>query len=172
MEGKYCAGLRLDQLPDTLPDRLGSALLRGFLNNVRAKAIEARSTLDILRNEMMAASDKLWEAMRQQAEARKGSRMHRHSETAQRAKDEFRDRRQSARARTYISESVRGAMQIMRLTELPDSAQLKKRYLELARECHPDHHPGKDDEFKRLAEAYSFLSKRIVPAAMRNSSES
>ncbi len=172
MDGKYCSGLRLDQLPDALPERLGSALLRGFLNNVRAKTIEARSTLDSLRTEMMAATEKLWDAMRQQSEARKGSRMHRHTETAQRAKDEFRERRQSARARSYISESVRGAMQVMRLTELPDSTQLKKRYLELARECHPDHHPGKDDEFKRLAEAYSFLSKRIISTTARNHGDS
>jgi hypothetical protein len=171
LHGKHCSGLRLDRLPESLPERLNSPILRGFLQNVRVKALEVRTALDQLYSDMFAASEKLWDSMRRQAEEQRGSRMYRHTETAQRAKDEFRERRQSAaRARTILlSQPVLDALAIMRFTELPDLQGLKRRYLELARELHPDHNPGKDDEFKKLGEAYTYLTRRIKPIVQRPS---
>ena len=61
--------LRLNELPEGLPDELESAALRRFLENVRDALIESREILDSNYEQLWSASLPFWEAKKKQVDS-------------------------------------------------------------------------------------------------------
>lgn len=59
------------------------------------------------------------------------------------------------------------ALREMGLPRAAPLALIRQRYRQLARACHPDHHPnqpGKAERFQRLAAAYEILTRNSPPS--------
>lgn len=55
----------------------------------------------------------------------------------------------------------RDSLKFMGFNELPNAAELRKKYRELAKKLHPDVQQGQDHSFKKLVESYKILQKKI-----------
>ena len=155
------SNLRLDELPEHLPEYLHSPILDGYLSNVRRELKSARKKLDQCYQLLMNRSEEVWAYQEKQRRVA-SSGFHKNHE-AERMRSEFRKRRQSARARISLTAPVRDALTVMGFDEFPEKTELKRRYLTLAKEHHPDAASGCEDSFKRLSHAYNYLTERLRP---------
>jgi len=173
-------GLRLDQMPEALPEVLESRILRAFLIKVKAELVSVRARLDACYQQLVVASEALWNVQREaeRAKEREQSRAQAREQTREQAgrwrdqaaetRDEFRKRRQSAQKERAqeARQSVRTsgdleALRYMGFEKLPSADELRQRYLFLAKTYHPDR-GGSEDKFKMLTRAYRQLSARIT----------
>ena len=158
--------LRLDVLPDGLFPALESRPLRAFLLNVRQEILNARERIDECYARLLAASDNFWDSQKRN----KGNRKPRErvfgtgsSQSAARAREEFRQRRARAVRSVFLAPQDLQALQFMGFDELPSQVELRQRYLVLAKKLHPDRQGGKDEGFKVLSSAYERLLTRVQP---------
>jgi|GEM_PF-850595 len=178
--------LRLDLLPDRLPENLESRALRAFLGNVRNEYFIVREKLDACYKLLKDATENLWDTQ-MKADQERAAREQRLKSEAEKAKrpwtdsanemrDEFRRRRQSAqreRARdarasygapgaggTRVPKSAKEAesLRLMGFEDFPSADSLRRRYLQLAKTHHPDR-GGSEDTFKMLTRAYHQLAE-------------
>ena len=52
-------------------------------------------------------------------------------------------------------------LQLMGFNQIPQMKELRKRFLQLSVECHPDK-GGSDKKFQELLDAHNFISKFII----------
>jgi hypothetical protein len=163
------AHLRLDRLPDGLPESLDSRALRAFLLNVRSEILATRELLDGCYRELLATSERLF--ARQRDSVRERAREARSSEAHARAnraagdlREEMRRRREGAVAPggLLLGPDDLAALRFMGFRQMPSSADLRKRYLTMAKDLHPDRSSGSDTSFKLLVTAYNRLTERLA----------
>ena len=135
--------LRLDELPEGLPDDLDSPSLIAFLTKVRAAVDLLRSELDRCFQDVFGASERFLLAYYRP-----------------RAGAGQRQKRQSARSPTAQDRVLERSLHFMSFSHTPNLQVLRKRYLELAKSCHPDISGGDDSRFKDL----NFHYQRILRA--------
>jgi hypothetical protein len=162
------AGLRLDHLPDGLPEALHSTALTGFLANVKKLYSQTRSEVDQCYQMLWKASTELWHA---QAKEKPRSRSQDRASERQRTydtgsyKQQAEDLRAGFRKRRGDIQGFRAidvrAMQFMNFQTLPSMDQLRRRYHDLAKKMHPDLVGGDAESFKNLSLYYSHLTKLI-----------
>jgi DnaJ domain len=158
------SGFRLDILPDGLTLPLESRPLRAFLLNVRQEIISVREKLDDCKKRLWAASEPFWEAQKKsQASQRFRSRVYGSggAASAERAREEFRQRRTRTLRAVFLAPADMQAMQFMGFEELPSQTELRQRYLTMAKKLHPDRQDGRDENFKILSSAYERLLARV-----------
>ncbi len=156
------AGIRLDTLPEKLPEDLSTPVLRGYLTNVRANLAEVRQMLDGIFGRIFLASEKMWLHQRKLAKSEPQPAGPQQWAEARRIRDDLRARREAQRTTYRYSNTISAALEALRLDRMPsDEQELRRRYLELARELHPDRNEGRDDEFKQIAQAYDILCKAV-----------
>ncbi|WP_085902848.1 J domain-containing protein [Kiloniella majae] len=74
------------------------------------------------------------------------------------------DDKQSEQTRKFMPEEERQALRILGLDTIESLKQIKKRYLALAKELHPDTNggaKGAEDRLKKVNQAYSLLKNSI-----------
>ncbi len=158
-------GLRLDVLPEGLPQKLESKLLKSFLLNVKREVLSTRKLLDECFERLWKVSESLWlHQKRADREVKKTQ------ETADSVRQEFKKRR---RAGAYqfrhgghsgtISSPMfdLDALQFMGFNEYPSIETLRQRYLLMAKKLHPDRDGGSEEAFKMLNKVYRHLTKRL-----------
>jgi len=156
------SGMRLDTLPEKLPEDLSTPILRGYLTNVRANIAEVRQILDGVFGRIFLASEKMWLHQRKLAKSETQPAGPQQWAEAKRIRDDLRARREAQRTTFRYSSTISAALDALRLDRMPaDEHELRRRYLELARELHPDRNEGRDDEFKKVAQAYDILCKAV-----------
>lgn len=157
------AHLRLDTLPDGMPQDLESRALRAFLINVRGELIATRERLSACYLQLWEASEKLWSAQAL-AELRKASEQPPRARAASAADDvreEFKRRRAHTDARRMLTPADIDALRFMGFETIPTSNDLRQRYLAMAKRLHPDLQGGSDMQFKNLTRAYERLTTRV-----------
>lgn len=155
------AGLRLDELPDGLPPALESRALRAFLLNVRGEMLAVSDRLAACYAQLHATCAKLWDLQAEQ-ERQTPPRQRPTNHAASDMRAELRRRRDQRR--TFLAPADIEALRFMGFEEAPSSADLRQRYLEMAKRLHPDRQQGSDAEFKALVNAYNRLTERLGPA--------
>lgn len=156
--------MRLDLLPDGLTCTLESRPLRAFLLNVRQEICNAREKLDECYMRLLAASDQFWDQQKKsQASHKARSRVFGSGAgyQADQAREEFRQRRARAVRSAFLAPADMDALQFMGFHDLPSQAELRQRYLTLAKKLHPDRQDGKDEGFKILSSSYERLLGRL-----------
>ena len=131
--------LRLDELPEALPDDLTCRSLEAFLSKVRGAVDLTRGELDRCFQNLFTASEQF---------------------LLQYYQPRPQDGRKSARAQTPQDRVLDRSLEFMSFRHTPDMPDLRKRYLELAKICHPDMSEGDEGRFKDL----TFHYKRILKA--------
>lgn len=158
------ASLRLDLLPDGLPVDLESRSLRAFLINVRGEVLSTRERLEACYRQLHETSAKLW-AVQAEMEAVRATQVppprQRISSPADGVREEFKRRRATAEFRRLLTPNEMDAMRYMGFDDLPSAADLRQRYLTMARQLHPDLQGGSDSAFKNLTRAYERLTARL-----------
>lgn len=160
------SGQRLDTLPDGLPPDLESRALRAFLINVRNEMLAARDRLDACYRQLHEASEKLW-AVQSESESRRPTesegpfRDRRPNVAADSVREEFKRRRATPQVRRMLTPVDMDALRFMGFEDIPSSLDLRQRYLTMARQLHPDLHGGSDHAFKSLTRAYEHLTGRL-----------
>lgn len=159
-------GLRMDRLPDGLPAELESRALRAFLINVRNEVLSARDRLEDCHRQLHEASEKFWSTQTEADQSRGSGRSEsrersRPSSAADSVREEFKRRRTTPQVRRLLTPVDMDALRFMGFEDLPSSADLRHRYLTMARQLHPDLHGGSDHRFKSLTRAYEHLSERV-----------
>jgi hypothetical protein len=150
----------LKSLPQGLPPVLESRALRAFLINVSAELQDAEKRLTNCHGDLMQASEKLWDYQKEQSKYTfRRERERDRSGPADDVRAEFKRRRQSARPLRSFRDSE--ALRFMGFDDLPSFELLKSRYINLAKQFHPDRHGGDEAKFKLLTKAYSHLNSRI-----------
>ncbi|MBF0442045.1 MAG: J domain-containing protein [Oligoflexales bacterium] len=160
--------LKLEELPETLPDEYCSPSLISFLINVKSLLLSARSDLDRCYEMLLGASRKFWEF--QEALIRKkdiyeayaSSQRKSKNSRAEELRSQFRERRKAKQETTQaIPQNDLEALRFMEFDTYPDKSELRKKYLTLARKLHPDCQGGNEEDFKTLTRHYSHLSNCI-----------
>ncbi len=168
----------LETLPDTLPVHLDSRALRAFLLNVRNEVRGARERLDLCFRQLREASERFWafqlehgatEPSPQRPFGHTGASQHRgpSNPQADSMREEFKRRRekthqsQSQGARAILSGNDLDALRFLGFEDYPALEALRQRYLQLAKQYHPDRNGGNESAFKRLSSAYAHLMSRI-----------
>jgi hypothetical protein len=148
--------IRLEELPEALPDDLHSPSLGAFLSRVKEALMACRQDLDGCFQSLWKASDPF---------------------LAKQFADACLRQRQASQARTGASDGryQRGAtgtgmarqgdwaaaLAFMEFTSLPDKEALRRRYRALARRWHPDCPQGSEEKFKTLNLHYQILLRHI-----------
>jgi len=83
----------------------------------------------------------------------------RNRQDAQQTRDQFAERRKSATKQPRTPGDAQ-ALSFMGFEEFPTSEELRKRYLTLAKQMHPDH-GGHEDSFKLLTKAYGHIAAKV-----------
>ena len=132
--------LRLDELPEGLPDDLTCRSLEAFLKKVRVAVDEARSELDQCFQKLFLATETFLLAY--------------HKRPAK-------TRRQGAGRKPIFNSPISDSLRFMAFDRKPNAQDLRKRYLELAKSCHPDVNGGSESRFKDLTYHYNKILKSI-----------
>ncbi len=149
---------RLDELPDGLPLDLDCRSLRAFLLNVRTELKTTSLKLEQCFQDLFSKSEELFQLHRQQRRERP---QHSYKKTAEQIRDEF-SRRRSEVQRILSPNDIR-ALSFMGFDELPLPDVLKRRYIAMAKDLHPDRQSGDESRFKSLVSAYNHLCQRLQP---------
>lgn len=131
--------LRLDELPEGLPDDLSCQSLTAFLQQVRKAVDAARSELDACFVVLFQGTEAFLKTY------------------YQRLRYQDHDAPKFRRRQGGVGESLA----YMSFTATPSAKELKRRYLEMAKVCHPDVTGGEDLTFKNLTFHYQNILKQI-----------
>lgn len=149
--------LRLDELPEGLPDELSCESLQTFLSRTRGALNAARKDLDRCFETLWKLSEPFFDRTFSRACT---SQSHYDSSNAGNSRQ-----RQSAQEDTWHRRSFgeKGAghskaLSFMGFTVLPSHDELRRRYHTLARKFHPDCQNGSEEAFRQLVEHYKFLT--------------
>ncbi len=154
--------LRLDVLPDHLPEKFESRALRAFLINVRNEISAIRFRLDSCFEQLMATSVRFWDYQNKHAsEAEPTIRRPQSNPAADSVRAEMRKRRATTQAQ-FLTPVDLNALKFMGFKELPNQVVLRQRYIELAKKLHPDRFGGEDQSFKQLSVSYNHLLERVI----------
>lgn len=145
--------LRLDELPEGLPDDLASPSLSAFLSRVRG-------TVDMARTELDRAFQTLFRASEPFLLAYYKPRRDGGSQGSKSRESWQYQQRQSARTESY-SFSILDSLRYLAFREKPSEQNLKKRYLQMAKECHPDFTGDDGERFKELTHHYQQVLRAI-----------
>lgn len=148
--GPPLAPLRLDQLPEALPPGLASAALQHFFKQLKHSLAAAEVELQGCFQKLWLASEEFWKSEKPPAPEPERSQ-------AETLRGDFRARRQSLPPRPLLAADLQ-ALALMQLSTLPTAAELRGRYLQMARRHHPDRPEGDEEAFKALAKAYAHLA--------------
>lgn len=138
--------LRLDELPEALPDDLSCRSLEAFLSKVRGVVDMSRQELDRCFHQLFTASEEFLLSYYRPRQQGSGERQ---------------ERRQSASARSAQDKVLERSLDFMDFAHTPDTQVLRRRYLELAKGCHPDMSGGDESRFKDLNFHYNRILKAI-----------
>lgn len=130
------ADLRLDELPEALPDILATTSLNAYLKRVAEAMKVTRSELNVAFHDFFKSTEDFLLGY------------YRRPSSAARPEQ----RRQGA-----IADSLR----FMNFTGTPSSRELKKRYFELAKKLHPDAAGGDSQRFQMLTSHYKRILKNL-----------
>lgn len=165
--------LSLETLPDGLPEDLKSWSLEAFLRNVRREVQGVRVALSANYQILAEACDRLWDVQRLRLRAEDLKRAQEEAQARQRARFEAHthdttppgaDARSRGTLRTKLPADLE-ALNFMGFGDFPDRAELRQRYLALAKEFHPDRKGGDEAAFKRLNRSYRHLERRLIKTA-------
>lgn len=181
-------GMKLEELPESLPAHLDSRALRAFLLNVRNEVLGARERLEACFRQLRDACERFWTYQREHEKSSRpfaaqqaSHHNHKHSHAqgpaqqasgygqsgrshtqAESMREEFRRRRQTTQP---VLRPLNGAdleaLRFMGFDDVPAPEILRQRYIILAKQFHPDRHGGNENSFKRLSSAYSHLINRF-----------
>lgn len=158
-------GLRLDQLPDQLPDYLKCPNLERFLFNVKKELLSVRRKLELCKDALWKICEPFWE-YHVEIESKKQSEWQRtyvNNDVADKMREEFKRRRQENRRfqqTSNIFNLEREYLHFMGFSTIPSKAELKKRYILLAKKLHPDCEGGDANKFQKLADAFKHLGDK------------
>lgn len=136
------ADLRLDELPEALPDELYSDALQAFLHRVKGAISACRQDLDQCFDRLWKASD-LFLAKQFMDACQKQQR---HSQGSSYRK-----------AASYANSGLTESLAFMQLSALPSRDVLRRRFRDLAKRYHPDASSGCEEKFKSLNHHYREL---------------
>jgi hypothetical protein len=154
--------LRLDVLPDNLPEKFESRALRAFLINVRNEISAIRFRLDGCFSQLMETSVRFWDYQKKHApEAEQPSRRSQSNPAADSVREEMRKRRATNQTH-FLTPVDLNALKFMGFKDLPNQVELRQRYIELAKKLHPDRFGGEDQSFKQLSISYNHLLERVI----------
>lgn len=148
--------LRLDELPEALPDELASKALEAFLQRVRGAIAACREDLDRCFDTLWQASDPflakqfMLACQKQQAGSYRRSTYRSHGDFYHHSWSPPGKARNS-------SAQLEEALKFMEFSTLPSREDLRKRYRNLARQYHPDFEGGSEEKFKSLNQYYRTL---------------
>ena len=145
-------GIRLSDLPDSLPKNLWTPSLSAFLDKVNEAHIGVRDSLDNCYKKLLDKSKDFWSCQREQ--------------TSRPTRSDFKGTPPKAdssklNSRCRLTVSDFRALEFMRFNKLPSKKDLRQRYIKLAHSYHPDRPDGNEERFKKLAEHYAHLCHRI-----------
>ncbi|SMF06706.1 hypothetical protein SAMN06296036_104155 [Pseudobacteriovorax antillogorgiicola] len=138
--------LRLNELPEGLPDDLACRSIHAFLLKVRGAVDGARTDLDHCFQVLFKASETFLNAYYQKPRSSGPGR-------------------QGAGRDRGIKSELEESLRFFEFDRTPNARDLRKRYLELAKRCHPDVAGGDDDRFKKLTHHYHQILKRLPSRA-------
>jgi len=154
--------LRLDVLPDFLPEKFESRALRAFLINVRVEISAIRLRLNSCFDQLLETSVRFWDFQKKHApDADIGSRRSQSNPAADSVREEMRKRRATSQAQ-FLTPVDLNALKFMGFKDLPNHTELRQRYIELAKKLHPDRFGGEDQSFKQLSVSYNHLLDRVI----------
>ena len=154
--------LRLDVLPDNLPEKFESRALRAFLINVRNEITGIRMRLDTCFEQLMETSVRFWDYQKKHApEVDQSNRRSSANPAADSVREEMRKRRATNQAQ-FLTPVDLNALKFMGFKDLPNQVELRQRYIELAKKLHPDRFGGEDQSFKQLSISYNHLLERVI----------
>ncbi|MFW7378593.1 MAG: hypothetical protein ACOH5I_07300 [Oligoflexus sp.] len=144
------ADLRLDELPEALPDELYSEALQAFLQRVKGAVMACRADLDQCFDRLWKASDPFLAKQFTDALQRQRGHARSHDESArqQQSSDGYRQWANVQDKRLSYS------LSFMSFSRIPDKEELKRRFRCLARQFHPDFEGGSEEQFKALNQHY------------------
>ncbi|MGE0173448.1 MAG: J domain-containing protein [Oligoflexales bacterium] len=148
--------LRFNSLPANLPEGLRSPLLEKFLHNVKTHVLHAQTEIAKCYEILWEGSCKLWDFQR--AQLKRQAQQETYKERASHIRDELRKRRSTL---PRFKKADYEALRFMQFEDLPTKAELKKRYIDLAKKWHPDLQGGNEEKFKLLSVSYAQLSKLV-----------
>jgi hypothetical protein len=154
--------LRLDILPDNLPEKFESRALRAFLINVRNEISAIRIRLDSCFDQLMETSERFWEYQKKHNPVvENNARRSQSNPAADSVREEMRKRRATTQAQ-FLTPVDLNALKFMGFKDLPSQVELRQRYIELAKKLHPDRFGGEDQSFKELSVSYNHLLERVI----------
>lgn len=155
--------LRLDDLPQALPEVLQSPSIEAFLSNVKQEYLTTRLQLDQCFKELFSNCERLWAwQIKQSRDDRSRDAQFKSQKRASDMRQEFRQRRQAAHSIRLLTPQERQALKVFGFSDMPAADLLKSRYKELARKMHPDRAGGDEQAFKLLTCAYDLLSSKVT----------
>lgn len=162
--------LRLDELPEGLPDDISCESLQTFLSRTRGALNAARKDLDRCFETLWKLSEPFFDRSFSQAcsnrsrydmpQGDRSKQQHQDYHTSRRWSESGYKRSSKADYDAFSQKGAFGelkALSFMGFTELPSHDELRRRYHALARKFHPDCQNGSDDAFRQLVAHYKQL---------------
>jgi hypothetical protein len=165
--------LRLDELPEGLPDDIACESLQTFLSRTRGALNAARKDLDRCFETLWKMSEPFFDRTFSQACSSKSHYDAHRADQAKQQQQQYQNHHDSRRGSEHRFDGSRthnysfgkngasghhiSAMSFMGFTELPSHDDLRRRYHALARKFHPDCQNGSDDAFRQLVAHYKQL---------------
>lgn len=145
------ADLRMEELPEGLPDELYSEALLAFLERVKGALLACRAELDELYELLWQASDPIFATLFSQA-----CRQQRRQSAHKGAQADGVPR--GGGGRWLVPAAYRHALEFFEFDDFPtDREHLKRQYRKLARRYHPDSASGDESLFRTLSQYYREL---------------
>ncbi|NRA65483.1 MAG: J domain-containing protein [Pseudobacteriovorax sp.] len=139
--------LRLDELPESLPDHLSTPALLAFLNRVQVLAVDARESLNTVFQKFFHQTEIfLRNYHKQHSQYYRKQQQNRHSAVGSKPL------------------ALQSSLQFMNFQGVPDLKALKRRYFELAKTYHPDAPRGNSDRFQTLRDHYNRIAASLGSA--------
>lgn len=142
-------------VPAELSAEIDSPILRQFLLNVSTKLSQLRTELNSCYSLLWSKCILLWEKQNEDNRTRP------YREHARKTRDEFKRKRES-RVLSKKDQRRQNALSFMGFEELPTKEALRAKYLQLAKNYHPDLQGGCEEKFKILSESYRELSGCLI----------
>jgi hypothetical protein len=156
------ADVRLDELPEAIPDALQSPALNKFGSQIAQRIKTCQRELDSCYEQLWSRSESFLYALHIQYLSNKARQQQ------QQHQEPNRQRRQGARQeappppppRSHLPPVIHEAMRFMEFRALPSFDDLRQRYRVMAHTLHPDR-GGSEDRFKQLTQHYKRLLQHL-----------
>ncbi|WP_141734536.1 hypothetical protein [Oligoflexus tunisiensis] len=157
------ADVRLDELPEAIPDALQSPALNKFGSQIAQRIKTCQRELESCYEQLWARSESFLYALHIQYLSNKARQQQ------QQHQDPGRQRRQGARQeppppppppRSQLPPVIGEALRFMEFKTLPSFDDLRQRYRVMAHALHPDR-GGSEDRFKQLTQHYKRLLQHL-----------